>query len=186
MKKGLYAGVVLILSVFTVNQEAYGQSNLNDLNWPSFDGVYVLTNDDEFIELRPIDYGRVFTIDRPNFAGPWDPSPDHYYEFDMSDISVRIDGADFRGIVFVGIRYHTALDSNLAYMGYTNAAVVTSNGIDYATYRVPVDGNVRANYRIADFDDISYLELRSDVQTDVFMWTDRYGSGVYAFLTMVR
>lgn len=68
----------------------------NDLTWPAFDGVYVLTNDDEFIEISPL---RVWMGWQAR--GDW-----HDWAWIRRDVDNAIDLdlplSDFRGLFFNG------------------------------------------------------------------------------------
>ena len=71
-------------------------TDLNELNWPAFDGVYVLTNDDAFIEIRPLQVWKGWQA-----RGDW---RDWYWmRRDIAnDVDLELAVSDFRGLFFRG------------------------------------------------------------------------------------
>ena len=92
---------------------AHAQTNPDDLDWPAFEGVYVLTHDDEFVELP---------VFRTSILWP----SDHYgtgrvtHYIPEIDIPTSIPTSVFRGIFINGMHRRAGTRSNYMYTGLRN------------------------------------------------------------------
>ena len=123
---------------------ASAQTNPNDLNWPAFDGVYVVTNDDEFIEIPASEVTRIQLPSAPS-ANVTSIEGIRHNVVPTLDLRIEVPVDDFRGLF---LRGHVPYYMIGYWAGYISPARI--DDIDVFVFPQRID--LHAHFRVMAVD----------------------------------